>query len=165
MDPYLRVNESALWLADEQILGDENEEYVPNWSSDWRTSEPGSRGGDYNASAPPQGSAARFGPLASFPCRYLVSTLRALQMRVSYLLASVDEVINDALYAYVALELGKRAGDAPDCWAFLISTGRSAPPPYAPPLPPHICRLQRLRLLLAADGLAPSQSSTTGVGR
>ena len=51
LNPYLRVNESASLLASGQLLGDENEEYVPNWSSDWRTSQPGDRGGAYNAAS------------------------------------------------------------------------------------------------------------------
>ena len=117
----LRVNESAVYLADGLMLGEENEEYEAGWSSDWRTSAPGPLGGAFDASAPPQGGAARYGPLSSFPYRYLLSSLRLLQMRVSYLLASTV-VVTPALYAYVALELGQSADDAIDCWCFLVST-------------------------------------------
>jgi hypothetical protein len=120
-DPYLRVNESAPLLVSGSMLGEENEEYAQNWASDWRTSEPGARGGSHNASAPPQGAAARFGPYRSFAYRYLMASMRALQMRVSYMLAS-DNVVNDALFAYMALELGRSAADAPDAWCFLAST-------------------------------------------
>ena len=130
LNPYLRVNDSAPLLASGQMVGDENEEYEENWSSDWRTSEPatpdsfgyGKRGGAYNASAPPQGSVARFGPFASFNYRFLVSSLRALQMRVSYMLASATDVVRDDVFAYVALELGRTAEDAPDAFCFLIAT-------------------------------------------
>ena len=44
---------------------------------------PGDKGGAYDETAAPQGEAARYGPLESFPYRYLMATLRALQMRVS----------------------------------------------------------------------------------
>ena len=121
-DPYLRVNDSSPLLSSGQILGDENEEYQENWSSDWKTFSPNSKGGAYDASAPPQGAAARWGPYASFTYRYFMATLRALQMRVSYLIASPWDVINDSLYAYVALELGRSAEDAPDAWCFMAST-------------------------------------------
>ena len=118
-DPYLRVNESAVLLRDGGVLGEENEEYAANWASEWRTWAPGERGGPFNASAPPQGHAARYGPLASFSYRYLLSSLRILQMRVSYLLAS-PVVVTPSLYAYVALELGRTAEDAPDAWCDLV---------------------------------------------
>ena len=120
-DPYLRVNESALLLRDGSlILGEENEEYAQNWASEWRTFKPGERGGDFDASAPQQGHHARYGPYRSFAYRYLVSSLRILQMRVNYLLAS-PVVVNPALYSYMALEIGRTAADAPDAWCFLVS--------------------------------------------
>ena len=100
--------------------GEENEEYEASWSSDWRTSDPGHKGGAFNASAPPQGGAARYGPLASFPFRYLMSSLRALQMQVTHLLAS-SVVVNSDLYAFVALEIGREADDAPDAFCFMVS--------------------------------------------
>ena len=102
------------------MLGEENEEYHPSWSSDWQTHDPGERGGVYNASAPTQDHHARYGPLASFPFRYLMSSLRALQMRVTYLLAS-NVVVNPELYSYVALEIGREADDSPDAWCFMAS--------------------------------------------
>ena len=43
-------------------------------------------------------------------------------MRVSYLLAQPWAVINPSLYAYVALEIGRTAVDAPDAFSFLAST-------------------------------------------
>ena len=51
----------------------------------------------------------------------MMSSLRTLQMRVTYLLASTV-VVNPAIYAYVALELGKTAADAPDAWCFLATS-------------------------------------------
>ena len=121
-DVYLRVNESATLVRDGRLLlGEENEEYGSEWSSDWRTWQPGARGGPFNASAPPQGGAARYGPLASFPYRYLLSSLRILQMRVNTLLASTT-VVHPSLFAYIALELARTAEDAPDAWAFLGCT-------------------------------------------
>lgn len=120
-DDYLRVNESAMLLGDGLMLGDENEEYQPNWSSDWQTHKPGEKGGDFNASAPEQGHHARYGPLASFPFRYLMSSLRLLQMRVTYLLASTV-VVNPDLYSYVALSVGREVGDSLDAFCFMAST-------------------------------------------
>ena len=102
-------------------MGEENEEYSSEWSSDWRTWEPGEKGGAWNASAPPQGHHARFGPLASFPYRYLMSSMRSLQMRVNLLLAS-NTVVNDELFCYMALAVGRTAEDSPDAFAFLAST-------------------------------------------
>lgn len=121
-DPYLRVNESALLLSGDRILGEENEEYSSDWSSDWRTWLPGERGrgGAWNSSAPPQGHHARYGPLASFPYRYLMSSMRILQMRVNHLLAS-RIVVNPELFCYMALSIGKRASDASDAFTFLAS--------------------------------------------
>ena len=97
--------------------------YAAAWSSDWRTTNPRSsgKGGTWDAEAQAQGGAARYGPIASFPYRYLMSSLRALQMRVSYMLAS-NVVVTPALYAYMALELDRSAADAPDAWCFLAST-------------------------------------------
>lgn len=120
-DPYLRVNESAPLLQRGLLLGEENEEYSAHWSSEWRTWQPGARGGPFNGSAPMQGGLARYGPLASFPYRYLMSSLRLLQMRVNALLAS-PVVVSPFLYAYVALALGRTADDSPDAWAFLAAT-------------------------------------------
>jgi len=120
VDQYLRVDEDAPLLEEGRILGEENEEYEANWSSEWRTWSPAEFGGEYNASAPPQGHAARYGPLRSFPYRYLMSSLRLLQMRCNYLLASTV-VVNPDLYSYVALALGREADDSPDAWAFLAS--------------------------------------------
>ena len=120
-DVYLRVNESAPALSGGRLVGEENEEYSSEWSSDWRTWEPGEKGGAWNASAPPQGHHARFGPLASFPYRYLMSSMRSLQMRVNLLLAS-NTVVNDELFCYMALAVGRKAEDSPDAFAFLAST-------------------------------------------
>lgn len=105
------MNETALLLRGDTLFGDENEEYVPAWSAEWRTHAPNEKGGPYDATAPEQGHHARYGPHASFPYRYLMSSLRLLQMQVSYLLATPWAVINPDLYAYVALEIGRTAED------------------------------------------------------
>ena len=104
------------------MLGEENEEYAAAWSSDWRTKAPGSsgKGGAWDKDGGTMGSVARYGPLASFPYRYMMSSLRTLQMRTSYMLASTV-VVNPDMYAYVALELDRTAADAPDAWCFLAT--------------------------------------------
>ena len=43
------------------------------------------------------------------------SRLDGRQMRVSYLLAS-ETIVNPSVFAFVALELGRTAEDAPDAW-------------------------------------------------
>jgi len=118
---YVFVNESAPILSSGGLLGDENEEYEGNWASEYMTFSPGERGGRWNASAPMLNGTARWGLIASFPYRYLMSSMRLLQMRVSYLLAS-STIVNPALFAYVALELGRTAATSPDAWCFLAST-------------------------------------------
>ena len=118
---YVFVNESAPILTSGGLLGDENEEYEGNWASEYMTFSPGARGGRWNASAPMLNATARWGLIASFPYRYLMSSMRTLQMRVSYLLAS-STIVNPALFAYVALELGRTAATSPDAWCFLAST-------------------------------------------
>ena len=120
IDQYLRVDEEAPLLQGGLLLGEENEEYEAQWSSDWRTFEPAERGGAYNPNAPPQGHAARFGPLRSFPYRYFMSSLRLLQMRVNYLLASTV-VVSPDLYAYVAASLGHEADTSADAWCLMAS--------------------------------------------
>jgi hypothetical protein len=120
---YLTVQPSSARLIHKDLmLGEENEEYAAAWSSDWKTKAPGSsgKGGAWDAAGAPMGSVARYGPLASFPYRYMMSSLRTLQMRVSYLLASTV-VVNPDLYAYVALELDRTPADAPDAWCFLAT--------------------------------------------
>jgi hypothetical protein len=123
-DGYLEVDESASVFQPKLVAhGDENEEYEPAWSSDYRTNDPAGpssrRGGRENSSAPEQGAAAGFGPLVSFPYRYLVSSLRTLQMRVSALLVN-RFAVNPSLGTFLALELGRTAADTPDAWCFLI---------------------------------------------
>jgi hypothetical protein len=117
---YVLLNESAPILASGGLLGDENEEYEGQWASEWMTNHPAERGGPWNASAPMLNGTARWGPIASFPYRYLMSSMRVLQMRVSYLLAS-GTIVNPSLFAYVALELGRTAANAPDAFCFLAS--------------------------------------------
>ena len=91
--------------------------YAAAWSSDWRTNDPKSsgKGGDWDESAAAQGKWSRYGPIKSFPYRFMMSSLRSIQMRVTYLLASTV-VVNPSLYAYVALELDRTPEDAPDAW-------------------------------------------------
>jgi hypothetical protein len=120
---YIEVNESAEVLERRVALGDEAEEYEENWASEYRTSDPGQRGGRRNLSAPMQGGVARFGPLASFTYRFLMASLRSLQMRVSTLLLNGYAMIDPpSINTFMALELGRTASDTPDAWCFLVET-------------------------------------------
>lgn len=78
---YVVVNESAPLHTSGGLLGDENEEYAAAWSNEWRTHAPAQKGGAWAADAPRQNGTARWGKLDSFPYRYLMSSLRALQVQ------------------------------------------------------------------------------------
>ena len=118
---YVIFNETAGVHMGGGMLGEENEEYEGQWSSEWMTHSPAERGGAWNATAPILNGTARWGSIASFPYRYLMSSMRVLQMRVNYLLASAT-IVNPSIFAYVALELGRTVADAPDAFCFLAST-------------------------------------------
>lgn len=133
-EPYIIVNESAPTIANAlaygSIVGDVNEEGTEDWSSEYRTNDPGEQGGAHNASAPEQGGAARYGPLASFPYRYFMSQMRAVQQQLNWeVLNKVD--LNPSVSAWSLLEMGREASTAPDAWAFLVETSIK---PYYDPL-------------------------------
>ena len=90
---YLVVDENCPLIAENRASLDENEEYR---------------------------NELRFGPIETFPHRYRESMLRALEMRRNFLWAEGGRwFINPPLLNYVALELGKKANDAPDAWCYL----------------------------------------------
>jgi hypothetical protein len=95
---HLRVNEQAPVIANQSFNGEENEEYDPKWATE-----------RYEF---------RFGKTtASFPYRYMISNLRALQMRCTQLMD--DETLIPELLPFLAQELGRTAEDTPDVWCFL----------------------------------------------
>ena len=105
-DNYLHTDEEATVIALNAFNGDENEEY----SEAWITAERG----------------YRFGVTTnSFPYRYFVSTLRALQMRCSYLLTSGHLI--PKMLPFLALELGRTVDNAPDVWTYLNTSYIRAP--------------------------------------
>lgn len=94
-DGYLIVDETCPPIAEGRAFGDENEEYGEYWTG-------------------------RFGPLDMHRYRYHQSMLRSLQMRRNYLWMSSNSIDMDpALTAYVSLELGRTAADAPDAFCAL----------------------------------------------
>lgn len=97
---YLYVDETAPIIANVSFNGEENEEYEPAWV----TKERGFRFGNTTN---------------SFTYRYFISSLRALQMRCTYLLASGHLI--PEMVPFIAQELGRTVIDAPDVWTFLYT--------------------------------------------
>ncbi len=92
---HLVVDEIVPVIADVRYFGDENEEYGPDWT--WR-----------------------FGPTTGDAHRYRFSMLRALQMRLRFLVTSDEaEGLNPALSRYAGLSFGKSIEISPDAWAYL----------------------------------------------
>ncbi|MEQ8238713.1 MAG: hypothetical protein RIA69_05845 [Cyclobacteriaceae bacterium] len=95
---YLAVDEDAPILRYRCFNGDENEEYEEVWATKSRE--------------------FRFGPNTdSYPYRYFTSTLRALQMRCTYILATGH--LLPKMVPFMSLELGRTVEDTPDVWTFL----------------------------------------------
>jgi hypothetical protein len=95
---YLFVDETAPVLTYRCFNGDVNEEYEEAWATDAR---------DY-----------RFGNTTnSYPYRYFTSTLRALQMRCTYI-HTTGHLIPKML-PFLSLELGRTIDDTPDAWCAL----------------------------------------------
>ena len=95
---YLYVDEQAPVISGNLFNGDVNEEY----ESGWATAERG----------------YRFGATTnSFPYRYFTSTLRALQMRCTYM--HTTGFLIPEMLPFLSLELGRTVADAPDIWTFL----------------------------------------------
>jgi len=98
---YLTVDEEAPVMKYNCFNGEENEEYGAIWATREREN--------------------RFGTTtASFPYRYFMSTLRAIQMRCNYVLTR-GHVIPEML-PFLSLELGRTVGNTPDVWTFLSTS-------------------------------------------
>ena len=97
-DGYLCVDEQAPIIRQRAFNGEVNEEYEHLWATADRR--------------------YRFGATVnSFPYRYFTSTLRALQMRCTYI-HTTGHLIPEML-PYLSLQLGRTVEDAPDVWTFL----------------------------------------------
>lgn len=95
---YLCVDENAPIIRYKCFHGEVNEEYESAWATSSR---------DF-----------RFGnSTVSFPYRYFTSTLRALQMRCTYIHTTGHLV--PQMLPFLSLELGRTVEDAPDVWTFL----------------------------------------------
>jgi hypothetical protein len=100
VDPagYLCVDENAPIIKHRAFNGEVNEEYEQAWATAERR--------------------YRFGATVnSFPYRYFTSTLRALQMRCTYI-HTTGHLIPEML-PYLSLQLGRTVEEAPDVWTFL----------------------------------------------
>jgi hypothetical protein len=97
-DGYLGVDENAPVVRNQGFNGEVNEEYENAWATD-------SRG-------------YRFGATTnSFPYRYFTSTLRALQMRCTYI-HTTGHLLPEML-PFLSLQLARTVEDTPDVWTFL----------------------------------------------
>ncbi|HKJ80238.1 MAG TPA: hypothetical protein VKA10_11915, partial [Prolixibacteraceae bacterium] len=95
---YLSVDENAPILEYECFNGDVNEEYEKAWATSARN--------------------FRFGNTTnSYPYRYFTSTLRALQMRCTYVHTTGH--LLPKMLPFLSQELGRTVDDAPDVWTFL----------------------------------------------
>jgi hypothetical protein len=95
---YLSVDEEAPIMKYQCFNGEVNEEYEEAWATAARN--------------------FRFGNTTnSYPYRYFTSTLRALQMRCTYI-HTTGHLIPQML-PFLSLELGRTVEDAPDVWTFL----------------------------------------------
>ncbi|MBE0655202.1 MAG: T9SS type A sorting domain-containing protein [Bacteroidales bacterium] len=95
---YLCVDETAPIIRYKCFHGEVNEEYESAWATSDR---------DF-----------RFGnSTISYPYRYFTSTLRALQMRCTYI-HTTGHLVPEML-PFLSLELGRTVEDTPDVWTFL----------------------------------------------
>jgi hypothetical protein len=102
---YLCVDEKAPVIVHRAFNGEVNEEYEHAWA----TAERG----------------YRFGATTnSFPYRYFTSTLRALQMRCTYIHTTGHLV--PGMLPFLSLELARTVDDTPDVWTFLRTSYMSA---------------------------------------
>ena len=95
---YLSIDENAPVIKHRCFNGEVNEEYEKSWA----TPERGFRFGNTTN---------------SFPYRYFTSTLRALQMRCTYIHTTGHLV--PKMLPFLSLQLGRTVKDAPDVWTFL----------------------------------------------
>ncbi len=97
-DGYLRVDENAPVIRHRAFNGEVNEEYEDAWAT--------------------EGRGYRFGATTrSFPYRYFTSTLRALQMRCTYI-HTTGHLVPEML-PFLSLQLARTVDDTPDVWTFL----------------------------------------------
>ncbi len=97
-DGYLSVDENAPIMKYNCFNGEVNEEYEEAWATAARN--------------------FRFGNTTnSYPYRYFTSTLRALQMRCTYIHTTGH--LMPQMLPFLSQELGRTVEDAPDVWAFL----------------------------------------------
>ena len=95
---YVSVDETSPIIKHRCINGEVNEEYESSWATDGR---------DF-----------RYGNTTnSFPYRYFISNLRALQMQCTYV-HTTGHLLPQML-PFIALELGRTVTDSPDVWSFL----------------------------------------------
>lgn len=95
---YLMVDENSPIIRYKCLNGEVNEEYESAWTTSDR---------DF-----------RFGvSTISFPYRYFTSTLRALQMRCTYI-HTTGHLLPQML-PFLSLELGRTIEDTPDVWTFM----------------------------------------------
>ncbi len=95
---YLCVDEEAPIMKYQCFNGEVNEEYGEAWATDSRS--------------------YRFGNTTnSFPYRYFTSTLRALQMRCTYIHTTGH--LAPKMLPFLSQELGRSIEDTPDVWTFL----------------------------------------------
>ncbi len=102
---YLCVDENAPILSHRAFNGEVNEEYEASWATPERR--------------------YRFGATTnSFPYRYFTSTLRALQMRCTYI-HTTGHLIPQML-PFLSLQLARTVEDTPDVWAVLRTSTMKA---------------------------------------
>lgn len=97
-DGYLGVDESAPIIRNNGFNGEVNEEYENAWATDQR--------------------GYRFGSTTdSYPYRYFTSTLRALQMRCTYI-HTTGHLVPEML-PFLSQQLARTVADTPDVWTFM----------------------------------------------
>ncbi len=100
-DGYIYVDEEAPVIKSGAFNGEVNEEYEGTWATEK---------GKY-----------RFGEsTASFPYRYFMSMLRALQMRCTTLIVNGNLI--PEMLPFISQELARTVEDTPDIWTFMCQT-------------------------------------------
>ena len=95
---YLSIDEDAPILKNNGFNGEVNEEYEEAWATAGRN--------------------FRFGKTTeAYPYRYFTSTLRALQMRCTYIHTTGH--LMPKMLPFLSQELGRTIEDTPDVWTFL----------------------------------------------
>lgn len=102
---YLSIDEESPIIKNQCFNGEVNEEYEKSWA----TPERGFRFGNTTN---------------SFPYRYFTSTLRALQMRCTYIHTTGH--LLPKMLPFLSLQLARNVNDAPDVWCFLRTSYMNA---------------------------------------